>query len=382
MKIISITNSANYKMPNNKLAVANSKNYASNTEFTPAFGGSLPFKEVGEGGLSIISRIFGFERKVAKPVSEPVSYNVLTIPGIGSQLKQSAELPKITAATVMDKLSSLWINDPFHSDDSYLRHLVRIKKNLYEDTVPFANTLVDRMNPKVGASELTIDAEAVANLVEVYNKNYNARPVLQKAVDDKVKGKPRFSLFALGDSPYGMFSCYQKWSNLKSKYALKMLNAKALNGGPRFCDDAVKYTIKNVNAVNAPALDLLLKQQIKGQDTISNKKLAKVISGTTSDSFEQDKRQAIISGKKEYLLNASGCGLKEFLQSFTSPEQFPILKAVLPKATEVSQVTRALIHYSPDKQAYFEKGLALVEEGKLSMGRFVETLKYAPKDKH
>lgn len=380
MRIIAITNNQNYKQSSKPQI---SKNNMTNTQYQQSFGSFQPFESFAKGGVSLISRLFGLEKKAVNPVAEKVEYAIQGFPDINNLIKNASGevVEEVTPAKIMNQLRSLWKKSEWNTDCFYNMHLEKIEKNLNSETVSYANSLIPRIRyngSNCDHSRLSNDAEAMAKLVELYNRNETIRPALEVALKETVKGEPRFSLHCMG-SGYGIFP-YIKGTALQNDYAIKMMEARALNGGPRFSYDAVKYVAEKITEVNAPALDMLLKQKIKGSDSVNNKKLAEIILKSSTEEYKTTSKQAIVKGKTEYLLGYSGYGVEAFLENFKSPEQFPIFQAILPRATEVGQIAAVLKHYTPEKSNFFEKGLALVDQGQLSMNSFIETLKVAPKN--
>lgn len=285
---------------------------------------------------------------------------------------------RIAKEQITKQFQDMW-GGSFEYDGFFKIRINALEDKINEETLPFVKQLMTRIKEGYHSStETSFNLEKIDDLVKIYNENPQSRTIMQQAINAQANGKPRFDLSDL--SHEGIFGYnYNSSRPGLNEYIGKMIDAKALNGGPRFLGKAFSEMEKNYSPEKFQVLDLILHQTVKTEDKVNYKKLAKLIKESNVTTFKKKAQEAVVKGKRQYLIDASGFGISEILEHYT-PEKLTALTMVLPKVADVEQVIKFLKYYNHSKHSYLLKGLKLVENDKLSMNKLINSLRFVGKD--
>lgn len=201
---------------------------------------------------------------------------------------------------------------------------------------------------------------SVAEIAERYTKHPKTRPLMEKVLAETVDGKPRFDFDQFKHMFSGMGYGHTEAQN---DFISMMIDAKGLDGKPRFIHYAISDNLRHVTAENRPAVDYLLGLRTMEAEDIKPERLAQIVKETESGKIaEKIKAETVI--KEAYFIDSWAGGLGEILEHFTS-EKMPVLKTLVNEGFDKDSTARILKHYTPENHELFEKALNAVDgEGK------------------
>lgn len=354
MKVNLITNTLpRYRKTDNQQTKSSQLSYSRDqasymTNISPSFNG-----------------IFGLGRKVATKAAEIAGPSVIT---------QSKKESSLTLEVIkrLDQIREEETKDPDSLIDYSLKHII---STINDETAPFADKLVDLLTPSQIKGSLISELDQINALILKFKQYPQARNTMQKALDIETKRQNNYSFSNLTN----LFNHKYIGSEIQNRFIEKILNAKGFDGKPRFNQYSTNSTFEYLStSEQEQAFDLILHKVVVGSDHISIKKLAKAINKSLVKDFEKNKEEAIIPGKKQFLVD-SEYDINCILQNIDA-DKLSVLKTILSRASNADGIGEVLKNYTPEKQAFFEKGLKLVDAGKLSLNRLGKALKYADKN--
>lgn len=310
------------------------------------------------------SGLFGIGKKTAGKIAEVAIPTAKTVEKKLDPVKQVLQRLEKISENERKKLYSC-INDD-------LKSLTAI---INDETAPFVNKLIDLLTPSQIKESLKYQLQQIDHLTEKFNNYPATRKTMQKSLEREIKQKNDLSIFRLNE----LFSYNYKGSDIQNRFIEKIIDAKGFDGKPRFRSFSTSETFDYLSTKEQEqALDLILHRTIISDDEINIKKLAKAIKDSSVVDFEKNEKAAVTPGKKQFLVDSES-DINSILEKINA-DKLPVLKTILSRVNYAVEITTVLENYVPEKQAFLEKGLSLVDEGKLSLMRLGMALKYAGKE--
>lgn len=339
MRITAIASNQNYKQSNKPQIV---KNNMTNVQYQPSFGSFQPFENFAKGGVSLISRVFGFEQKAAKP---QVGLSQEALKSVIEEVKKNVT-DKYTQRNFV-KTARQWIN---------------------EDNIQFVSSLLKKAQSE---EESYNKLWCIEHLATVYKKCPESRSLLEKA------SKTDFSLRDLGEPSDGIFG--GKYINVSAeknspekfviwnKFIENMIDSERLTA----------YGISEAKKVLSPETEefmyTLLAQRKHSTKRTNFEEMSKII--TSEPSPTSDIQQSRSAKRGSYLIEKHGKYLKEIVELHHKGND-DVIRAVIPYAKSGKDITEVIWNYRPNEEhdKIVTRMLPLIAKGKASVKDLVKVL--------
>lgn len=339
MRITAITSNQNYKQSNKPQI---SKNNMTNPQYQQSFGSFHSFENIAQGGVSLISKVFGLEEKAAKPQS---GLSQAALKSVIEEVKK----------TVMDK--SIEIN-----------FVKTAKQWINEENIQFVSSLLKKaQNEKEQYNKLW----CIEHLATVYKNCPKSRPLLEKA------SKTDFSLRDLGEPFDGIFG--EKYVDALAKkdspedFVIWNKFIENMIDSERFTAYGISEAQKVLSSESEEFIYTLLAQRKNATRRTNFEEMSKII--TSEPSPTSDIEQSRYAKRGSYLIDKNGQYLKEIVELYHKGND-AVIRDVLPYAQSGKDITGIIWSYRPSEEhdKIVARMIPLIAKGKASVKDLVKVL--------